>query len=74
MSADYRSTVFLPGTELPMKARLPQREPEILARWKRLDIYRRMGQTRCLGYALSLIMGRAGEFLRYNISVQYGRL
>ncbi len=31
MSADYRATVFLPRTELPMKARLAQREPEILA-------------------------------------------
>ncbi len=45
MSADYRSTVFLPRTELPMKARLPQREPEILARWKRLDIYRRLREA-----------------------------
>ena len=45
MSADYRSTVFLPRTELPMKARLPQREPEILARWKRLDLYRRLREA-----------------------------
>ena len=34
MSADYRATVFLPRTEFPMKARLPQREPEILERWR----------------------------------------
>ena len=45
MSTDDRSTVFLPRTELPMKARLPQREPEILARWKRLDMYRRLREA-----------------------------
>lgn len=30
---DYRDTVFLPKTDFPMKAGLPQKEPEILARW-----------------------------------------
>ena len=28
-----------------MKARLPKREPEILARWKRLDLYRRLREA-----------------------------
>ena len=32
-SHDYRSTVFLPRTDFPMKAGLPAKEPEILARW-----------------------------------------
>ena len=36
---DYRDTVFLPQTEFPMRAALPQREPEWLARWERLGIY-----------------------------------
>ncbi|MBV1690136.1 isoleucine--tRNA ligase [Novosphingobium sp. G106] len=40
---DYRSTVFLPKTEFPMKAGLPQKEPGILARWQEQDIY---AQTR----------------------------
>ncbi len=31
---DYRSTVFLPKTDFPMKAGLPQKEPGILARWQ----------------------------------------
>ena len=31
---DYRSTVFLPRTDFPMKAGLPQKEPAILARWQ----------------------------------------
>jgi isoleucyl-tRNA synthetase len=38
---DYRSTVFLPRTDFPMRANLPAREPEILERWQRLDLYRR---------------------------------
>jgi isoleucyl-tRNA synthetase len=39
---DYKSTVFLPRTEFPMKAELAKREPEILARWERLDLYGRL--------------------------------
>jgi isoleucyl-tRNA synthetase len=39
---DYRSTVFLPRTEFPMRGNLPAREPEILARWADLDLYRRL--------------------------------
>lgn len=30
---DYRHTVFLPKTDFPMKAGLPQKEPAILAKW-----------------------------------------
>ena len=41
MSVDYKSTVHLPRTEFPMKAGLPRREPELLARWEELGIYRR---------------------------------
>jgi len=39
---DYRNTVFLPETEFPMRAGLPQREPEWLARWERIGIYDRL--------------------------------
>ncbi|HAQ32525.1 MAG TPA: isoleucine--tRNA ligase [Rhodospirillaceae bacterium] len=35
MGNDYKSTVFLPATAFPMKARLPQSEPEILDFWRR---------------------------------------
>lgn len=41
---DYRDTVFLPQTDFPMRAGLPQREPEWLARWERLGIYDRLRQ------------------------------
>jgi isoleucyl-tRNA synthetase len=39
---DYSETLFLPKTDFPMRAGLPQKEPEILARWVRLDLYRRL--------------------------------
>ncbi|MFN3700044.1 MAG: isoleucine--tRNA ligase [Alphaproteobacteria bacterium] len=35
----YRDTVFLPKTEFPMRGGLPQKEPEILARWAEMDLY-----------------------------------
>ncbi|PKQ06367.1 MAG: isoleucine--tRNA ligase [Alphaproteobacteria bacterium HGW-Alphaproteobacteria-12] len=39
---DYRETLFLPKTDFPMKAGLPVREPEWLARWEKLDLYKRL--------------------------------
>ncbi|RJL10433.1 isoleucine--tRNA ligase [Paracoccus siganidrum] len=39
---DYRDTVFLPQTDFPMRAGLPAREPEWLARWERIGIYDRL--------------------------------
>jgi isoleucyl-tRNA synthetase len=38
---DYSKTLFLPKTDFPMRAGLPQKEPEILARWEAMDLYRR---------------------------------
>jgi isoleucyl-tRNA synthetase len=42
---DYSQTLFLPATEFPMKASLPQREPELLKRWQDLDLYARLRQA-----------------------------
>ncbi|MGH6673139.1 MAG: isoleucine--tRNA ligase [Xanthobacteraceae bacterium] len=39
---NYSETLFLPKTDFPMRAGLPQREPEILARWKTLGLYERL--------------------------------
>ncbi len=39
MSVDYKSTVFLPKTDFPMKAGLPKKEPEILAEWESGNLY-----------------------------------
>src|SRR6202789_189139 len=35
----YSRTLFLPKTDFPMRAGLPQREPEILERWGRENLY-----------------------------------
>src|SRR5919204_435620 len=39
---DYSETLFLPKTDFPMRAGLPQKEPEILARWQKLNLYRQL--------------------------------
>jgi isoleucyl-tRNA synthetase len=39
---DYTQTLFLPKTDFPMRAGLPQKEPEILARWQRENLYRKL--------------------------------
>ncbi|MBR0786586.1 isoleucine--tRNA ligase [Bradyrhizobium iriomotense] len=36
---DYSKTLFLPQTEFPMRAGLPQREPEILKYWNDIGLY-----------------------------------
>ncbi len=41
---DYRDTVFLPETDFPMRAGLPAREPDWLARWERIGVYDRLRQ------------------------------
>jgi isoleucyl-tRNA synthetase len=43
---DYRSTVFLPKTDFPMKAGLPQKEPGILARWQEAGLYEQVRAAR----------------------------
>jgi isoleucyl-tRNA synthetase len=45
VTRDYRRTVFLPRTEFPMRADLPAREPQLLERWARLDLYRRQREA-----------------------------
>ncbi|WP_048648609.1 isoleucine--tRNA ligase [Nitratireductor soli] len=37
---DYSKTLNLPQTEFPMRAGLPQKEPETVARWQEMDLYR----------------------------------
>ncbi|MCU4179144.1 isoleucine--tRNA ligase [Bosea sp. BH3] len=44
-SVDYSQTLFLPQTEFPMRAGLPQREPELLARWAKIDLYRKLREA-----------------------------
>ncbi|MEL6921489.1 MAG: isoleucine--tRNA ligase [Pseudomonadota bacterium] len=37
---DYSKTLNLPRTEFPMRAGLPKKEPEIIARWEEMDLYK----------------------------------
>ncbi|MEH6830105.1 MAG: isoleucine--tRNA ligase [Sulfitobacter sp.] len=39
---DYKPTLNLPKTDFPMRAGLPKREPEWLARWEEMGIYDRL--------------------------------
>ncbi|MGE0620663.1 MAG: isoleucine--tRNA ligase [Afipia sp.] len=42
---DYSKTLYLPQTEFPMRAGLPQREPEILARWNEIGLYGKLRES-----------------------------
>ncbi|MBA5779008.1 isoleucine--tRNA ligase [Stappia sp. F7233] len=42
---DYSETLYLPKTDFPMRAGLPKKEPEIIARWKAMDLYRRLREA-----------------------------
>ncbi|WP_315777983.1 MULTISPECIES: isoleucine--tRNA ligase [unclassified Bradyrhizobium] len=42
---DYSKTLYLPQTEFPMRAGLPQREPEILKYWSDIDLYGKLRET-----------------------------
>ena len=48
---DWRNTVFLPKTDFPMKAGLPQKEPLILAKWQDMRLYEALRESRvcCIG-------------------------
>src|SRR5262249_471895 len=39
---DYKSTLFLPATDFPMKAGLAQAEPQWLKRWEEMGLYARL--------------------------------
>ncbi len=43
---DFKDTVFLPTTDFPMRAGLPQKEPTILAKWQADDQYRQLREAR----------------------------
>ena len=41
-TTDYKSTLNLPRTDFPMRAGLPKREPDWLARWAQMNVYDRL--------------------------------
>jgi isoleucyl-tRNA synthetase len=44
-ATDYSKTLYLPQTEFPMRAGLPQREPEILKSWDEIGLYGKLRQA-----------------------------
>jgi isoleucyl-tRNA synthetase len=43
---DYKATLNLPRTDFPMRANLPEREPEVLRRWGEMRLYAKLQETR----------------------------
>jgi isoleucyl-tRNA synthetase len=42
---DYSKTLYLPQTDFPMRAGLPENEPKIIAKWQAMDLYKRCRDT-----------------------------
>jgi len=42
---DYSKTLFLPQTDFPMRAGLPKKEPELLARWEEIGLFQRLREA-----------------------------
>lgn len=42
---DYSKTLYLPQTEFPMRAGLPEKEPVTVARWQKMGLYKRLRET-----------------------------
>jgi len=45
----YKDTVNTPRTDFPMRANLPEREPELLARWETMGLYERIQERNANG-------------------------
>ncbi|RUX91771.1 isoleucine--tRNA ligase, partial [Mesorhizobium sp. M2A.F.Ca.ET.040.01.1.1] len=39
---DYSKTLYLPQTDFPMRAGLPEKEPGVVKRWQDMDLYRKL--------------------------------
>ncbi len=42
---DYTNTLYLPQTEFPMRANLPEKEPMTVANWQKIDLYKRLRES-----------------------------
>jgi isoleucyl-tRNA synthetase len=43
--SDYSKSLYLPQTDFPMRAGLPKKEPELLTRWREIDLFRRLHES-----------------------------
>ena len=39
---DYKETVFLPSTNFPMRGGLPKNEPQMILRWKKINLWKKL--------------------------------
>ena len=46
VESQYKSTLNLPDTEFPMRGNLAKREPDMLARWEEIGLYRKIREAR----------------------------
>jgi len=42
---DYSTTLNLPQTDFPMRAGLPKKEPELVARWQQMGLYKKLRES-----------------------------
>jgi isoleucyl-tRNA synthetase len=42
---DYSKTLYLPQTDFPMRAGLPEKEPRLVARWQEMKLYRKLRES-----------------------------
>ncbi|MCO5145188.1 MAG: isoleucine--tRNA ligase [Aquamicrobium sp.] len=42
---DYSKTLYLPQTEFPMRAGLPEKEPALVKRWQEMKLYRKLRES-----------------------------
>ena len=42
---DWSETLFLPKTDFPMRAGLPDKEPQLLKRWEEIGLYKKLRET-----------------------------
>ncbi len=43
---EYKDTLLMPKTDFPMRGNLPQREPDIQAKWEEMNIYQKVAQNK----------------------------
>ena len=42
---DYSKTLYLPRTDFPMRAGLPQKEPQMVKRWQEMGMYKKLRES-----------------------------
>ncbi|UVK44767.1 isoleucine--tRNA ligase [Mesorhizobium sp. AR07] len=45
LTIDYSKTLYLPQTDFPMRAGLPEKEPLLVQRWQDMDLYRKLRES-----------------------------